>query len=149
MSQIQEIYTKLASEYDESTDKLFRKWFIRDAEYRRRAIRKLNLKKGGKILDIGCGTGRNFQFLQEKVGEKGNIVGLDLTLPMLRRAKEKMKKKRWKNVNLIQGDAAWLPFRRAFHAVAVHVLYELGSILSEGNERSIKSSCKRRQNGDS
>jgi len=117
MSEIQEIYAKLASEYDESAEKLFRKWFIRDTEYRKRAIRKLNLKKGGQILDIGCGTGWNFQYLQEKVGEKGNIVGLDLTLPMLRRAKERLKKKRWKNVNLIHGDAAWLPFRQAFHGV--------------------------------
>jgi len=117
MSEIRKIYAKLASEYDEAANKLFRRWFIRDAEYRRRVIEKLNLKEGNKVLDIGCGTGWNFEYLQKKIGEKGSIIGLDLTLQMLKKAKERIKKKRWKNVDLIQGDAAWLPLKQTFHAV--------------------------------
>ena len=39
---------------------------------RRRAAARLELRPGA-VLEIGCGTGRNFPFLQQAVGPSGKI----------------------------------------------------------------------------
>lgn len=132
MSEIREAYTKLASDYDEAVDNLFCKWFIKDAKYRRRLVEKLNLKEDNTVLDIGCGTGWNFEYLLEKIREDGCIVGLDLTLAMLRKAKERVKKNRWKNVELVQGDASRLPLRQIFDAVLSSYAMSLVSPYEKG-----------------
>ena len=56
-------------------------------DLRRRAAARLNLKQGDRVLEIGCGTGRNFPFLREAVGPAGEIYGVDLSRGMLRRAR--------------------------------------------------------------
>src|SRR6516164_3927039 len=32
---------------------------------RKRAVDQLKLRQGGKVLEVGCGTGRNFPFLRD------------------------------------------------------------------------------------
>jgi ubiquinone/menaquinone biosynthesis C-methylase UbiE len=48
------------------------------------------LKAGDTVVDIACGTGANFSFLQEKIGSNGRIVGVDFTDAMLTKAKERV-----------------------------------------------------------
>ena len=74
--------------------------------FRRRAARRLALQPGHRVLEIGCGTGRNFQFLQEAVGPRGRIYGVDLSAGMLAKARELCTQQQWSNVELVQGDAA-------------------------------------------
>jgi demethylmenaquinone methyltransferase/2-methoxy-6-polyprenyl-1,4-benzoquinol methylase len=73
---------------------------------RRRAAERLNLKPGDSVLEIGCGTGRNFPYLQEQVGPNGVIYGVDLSSGMLRRAQQLCARNGWRNVELTQADAA-------------------------------------------
>jgi ubiquinone/menaquinone biosynthesis C-methylase UbiE len=56
----------------------------------------------GRILDLGCGTGRNLPFLQ------AGAVGVDPALGPLRRAR-----RRAPGARLVQARAEALPFRRA------------------------------------
>jgi ubiquinone/menaquinone biosynthesis C-methylase UbiE len=72
---------------------------------RRRAAVRLNLKPGDRVLEIGCGTGRNFPFLREAVGSTGKLYGVDLSSGMLRRARELCRRERWTNVELTHCDA--------------------------------------------
>ena len=37
------------------------------------------------MLEIGCGTGRNFPYLRRQVGPTGMVYGVDLSAGMLRR----------------------------------------------------------------
>jgi len=77
---------------------------------RRRAAARLELRPGDRVLEIGCGTGRNFPFLQQAVGPSGKIYGVDLSAGMLRRARELCRRKGWTNIELTQCDAAdYLP----------------------------------------
>lgn len=80
--------------------------FFVPAEFRRRAAERLGLKPGDRVLEIGCGTGRNFPYLREAVGASGQIYGVDLSTGMLAKAQELCEQRQWSNVELTQEDAA-------------------------------------------
>lgn len=75
---------------------------------RKKAVEKLGLKRGGKVLEIACGSGRNFPYLVEAVGKEGQIIGFDSSQEMLDAAKQLCKRNGWDNITLVQGDAAQL-----------------------------------------
>lgn len=75
----------------------------------------------GTILDIGCGTGIQIKML-ERYSER--IIGVDISLKLLKKAKEKFKDK--SNIELILADACYLPFRDGSYDCA----YSYGEPLS-------------------
>ena len=90
-------YRRHAAEYDKG--KRF------SDRIRSNAIRRLDLKPGESVLDLGCGTGLSFDMLQQGVGPQGRIIGVELSPEMLEIAQEKVERNGWENVTLIQGDA--------------------------------------------
>ena len=70
------------------------------------AARRLAVKSGARVLEIGCGTGRNFPHLQQAVGSAGTIFGVDISFGMLAKARDLCTRERWRNVELTQCDAA-------------------------------------------
>ncbi len=72
------------------------------------AVKKLGIKKGDKVLEVACGSGRNFPYLVEEVGRDGFILGFDYSFEMLKAAKKLCEKKGWHNIVLVQGDAGKL-----------------------------------------
>ncbi|MDP9051794.1 MAG: methyltransferase domain-containing protein [Acidobacteriota bacterium] len=103
------IYRKRASRYDRSTLLLYLAGF-RHRAYRKRAIQSLALHPGDTVVDLGCGTGLNFTFLQDQVGPDGKIIGVDLTDAMLAQASELRRAHRWSNVELVQSDVTAYEF---------------------------------------
>ena len=83
---------------------------------RRETIDRLHLQPGQTVLDIACGTGRNFPLILEKIGSHGRLVGVDYTSDMLARDRDRVERKGWKNVELIQADAARINLERKFDA---------------------------------
>lgn len=73
---------------------------------RKTAAHCLDLKRGDRVVELGCGTGRNLPFLREAVGPRGKVYGVDLSAGMLAKASELQVHHRWDNVDLIQTDAA-------------------------------------------
>jgi len=55
------------------------------------SVSKLELKPGGRALDVCCGTGDFILPLRRAVGPTGRIVGVDFCLPMLEGAMEKFR----------------------------------------------------------
>ena len=53
-----------------------------------RMIRRLRLKKGMHVADLGCGTGFHARRMKQKVGHTGRVVCVDLQPEMLERARE-------------------------------------------------------------
>lgn len=45
--------------------------------------------RGAHVLDVGCGTGATTLAVARQVGERGAAVGVDLSAPMLARARER------------------------------------------------------------
>jgi ubiquinone/menaquinone biosynthesis C-methylase UbiE len=103
--EVRNIYRKRAENYD-FTVQLYRLLGFRMDSYREQAIESLHLNAGDTIVDIACGTGANFPLLQEKVGQGGKIVGVDFTDAMLAKARQRVEKQQWRNVELVRSDAA-------------------------------------------
>jgi len=85
---------------------LFDYLFFQPPGFRAKAADRLELRPGQHVLEIGCGTGRNLPFLSRAVGPLGRVYGVDLSPGMLARARELCQRNDWRNVELIEGDAA-------------------------------------------
>lgn len=59
---------------------------------------------GATILDIGCGTGLMLGRLRARVGPRGRVIGIDMTEPMLARARQRVVAGGWRNVELHCAD---------------------------------------------
>lgn len=74
----------------------------------REILKKISINVNDVMLDVGCGTG----ILFKHIGVLGSmIVGVDISLGALERAKRLIEKERLENVHLIRADADFLPFR--------------------------------------
>ena len=52
------------------------------------ALNKLNFNEEENVLDIGCGCGHTTLNIAKRIEPLGNVTGLDISEPMLERAKE-------------------------------------------------------------
>ncbi|HKR02849.1 MAG TPA: methyltransferase domain-containing protein [Pyrinomonadaceae bacterium] len=86
---------------------VFFEWlFLLPPGIRGRAVRRLELKPGDHVLEIGCGTGRNLAALAQAVGTEGQVYGVDLSEGMLNEARHLRARAGWRNVALKCADAA-------------------------------------------
>jgi ubiquinone/menaquinone biosynthesis C-methylase UbiE len=97
------LYELLAPVYDRASGE-----GVLYAVPRARAIELLNLAPGARVLDIACGTGRNHQAILERIGADGRLVGVDRSPRMLSRARDRVARHDWRNVQLVQSDATHL-----------------------------------------
>ena len=57
-----------------------------------RAIKTMDIKRGDKILDLGCGTGRNACIMAKYLSDNGEITGMDISSIMERQFNKKCAK---------------------------------------------------------
>jgi ubiquinone/menaquinone biosynthesis C-methylase UbiE len=85
---------------------LFDYLFFQPPGFRAKAADRLELRPGHHVLEIGCGTGRNLPFLSKAVGPQGRVYGVDISPGMLGRADALCRRNDWRNVELVECDAA-------------------------------------------
>jgi len=68
-----------------------------------------SIKEGETIIDLGSGGGLDCFLAANKVGEKGKVIGVDMTPEMLDRARENLKKSKHTNVEFRLGEIENLP----------------------------------------
>ena len=79
-------------------------------ERRVRAVNDLLLARsevaaGESVLEIGCGTGAATVPFAKAVGERGRVVGVDISEPMLAGARKRVAESGLGNISLVQADA--------------------------------------------
>lgn len=99
--------TTVSNRYDRIAHLIpfFDRLFFVPPNLRKDAARRLGLSHGDAVLEIGCGTGRNFPHLREAVGPEGRIYGVDISRGMLGKAQELCGGSGWSNVQLTECDA--------------------------------------------
>jgi SAM-dependent methyltransferase len=75
-------------------------------------LQQAGAKLGEHILDVGCGCGQTSLELAGRVGPQGSVIGLDISQPMLTRARERQKELAIANLEFIHADAQTYSFER-------------------------------------
>jgi len=70
-----------------------------------RALAVLAAKPGERIIDVGCGCGDTALAIARRVGASGRVLGIDISAPMLARARERAAKAGLANVAFEHADA--------------------------------------------
>ena len=109
------IYYELSHLYDMFFGRVFYPRIVR-------VIRSLGIEPGARVLEIGVGTGLALGAYPRHC----RVTGIDLAPDMLERARERVRRKGWGHIALMQGDALNLQFAddsfdyvMAFHVVSV------------------------------
>ena len=100
----------------------------RSAALRRFLVDSSGIKPGDQVLDICTGTGSVALMAGEAVeGHGGQVVALDFSHGMLKKARRKRVAKGRENVHLVQADVSRMPFAdKRFDCVTCsHAMYEL------------------------
>ncbi len=131
-----EIYRRRAGWYDVSANLYYLIGF-REAAYRKKAVAALRLQPGETVVELGCGTGLNFSYLQEAIGPTGRIVGVDLTDQMLKAAQGRVLRNGWSNVELVCADASLYEFPQRVDGVlstfALTLLPDYDAVIRRGS----------------
>jgi ubiquinone/menaquinone biosynthesis C-methylase UbiE len=87
---------------------------------RRKAVRRLRLKPGDRVLEVSVGTGTNVPLMAAETGATAWLVGLDISRAMLDVCRAKSTRLGIATT-LVEGEAAHLPFAdSSFDAVLHH-----------------------------
>jgi arsenite methyltransferase len=68
-----------------------------------------SLKEGETVLDLGSGAGFDAFLAAKRVGEKGKIIGVDMTPEMIEKARENAEKGGYENVEFRLSEIEHLP----------------------------------------
>ena len=99
------VFENISTRYDRLNDIIS---FNQHKSWRKKVMKRMQVKRGAKALDVCCGTGDWTLQLSKAVGNKGHVTGLDFSANMLKVAEEKCAL--INNIDLVQGNAMELPF---------------------------------------
>lgn len=76
----------------------------------RRLVERMNIAESAQVLDIGVGRGANLFPAAEKVGPRGQVIGIDLAANMVQETKAEIERRGISNATVLQMDAEHLTF---------------------------------------
>jgi SAM-dependent methyltransferase len=107
------------------------------------------LAAGERVLDLGCGAGTDSLVAAQMVGADGHVTGIDMTAPMLAKARAAAAEMGVANVEFVEAEAEQLPFGDASFDVVISngvidlipdkdaVFAELNRVLASGGRIQI------------
>jgi demethylmenaquinone methyltransferase/2-methoxy-6-polyprenyl-1,4-benzoquinol methylase len=102
-----------------------RRFSSKVANVRPEAVGLLRLGAGDVVVEAGCGTGRNFALILERIGPAGRIVGIDQSPEMLAEATRKLAANHWTNVELVQSPAQAAEIEGAADAILFYATHDI------------------------
>ena len=76
--------------YDNSVDWLFRSFYEDEHSIRERLVDKLEVKPSHRILEVGCGTGRDSFRIAKRLGADGKLFLQDLSRNMVQETRKRL-----------------------------------------------------------
>ena len=119
-AEAQALYDKISGWYDPLAGTWERRW--RDL-----GLKKLGVREGERVLEIGFGTGHTILTLAQSTGRSGKVYGIDLSPRMVGIAQDRVDEAGLsERVVLRCGDAAQLPFETGcFNVIFMSFTLEL------------------------
>ncbi len=77
----------------------------------RAALDQARVAAGARVLDVGCGAGHTTLEIGRRVGAEGSVLGIDISAPLLERARERARAAGLAQVSFEQADAQTEPLR--------------------------------------
>ena len=74
------------------------------------ALERARPSAAERVLDVGCGVGQTSLQLAARVGPTGSVLGVDISAPMLARARERASAEKLANVRFETADAQTFAF---------------------------------------
>jgi arsenite methyltransferase len=120
---------------------------------------------GERVVDVGCGAGIDSLIAAKKVGPEGRVIGVDMTLAMLEKARQAANETGLANVEFREGYAEALPVGEGWADVVISngvlnlmpdkaaVLEEMSRVLKPGGwlqigdilvQKAVPESAKRK-----
>jgi SAM-dependent methyltransferase len=115
------------------------------APHHRALMAAAGIAPGERVLDIGCGNGLTSRDAARAVGPSGEVLGVDLSGPMLARAALLAKEDGLGNVRFEQGDAQVQPFEADTYDLAISrfgVMFFLDPVAAFANTASALRSAR-------
>ncbi|MBT2642052.1 demethylmenaquinone methyltransferase [Bacillus sp. ISL-41] len=101
------VFEKIYENYDQMNSVIS---FQQHIKWRNDTMKKMDVQKGAKALDVCCGTADWTIALAEAAGKDGEVAGLDFSKNMLKIGEEKLEARNLDQATLIHGNAMELPF---------------------------------------
>jgi len=102
------------------------RWVTHQADFDQRLrplgdalIGRAAVRRGERVIDVGCGTGSTTMELAELVGPEGSVLALDLSQPMLALARRHSAEHGLDNVRFLCADAQSHRFELAAHDLLI------------------------------
>lgn len=92
---------------------------------RKAAVDHLDLIPGDRVLDMGCGTGSNFPYLVDRIGQTGEVVGVEISPEMASLARQLIAKNGWQNVTVLAEAAQTVELSGKFDALLIFAAHEV------------------------
>lgn len=78
-----------------------------------RLLKRAGISPGQQIVEIGSGTGATTMALAKQTGDKGSVLAIDVSRPLVDRARERARLARLNNITFLLADAQTLKFEPA------------------------------------
>jgi SAM-dependent methyltransferase len=101
-------------------------------QWRRELVARLAPRPGELILDVGCGTGRNFEQIQQWMGPSGRLIGIEQSPEMLAHAHALVQRHAWTNVELVCASAEEVAIPATADANVLRHVREGGRVVAGG-----------------
>jgi ubiquinone/menaquinone biosynthesis C-methylase UbiE/uncharacterized protein YbaR (Trm112 family) len=124
-----------AESYDTGLAWLFEAFRVDEEALRDSMVKLLELEHGARVLETGCGTGKDSMRILQRIGLGGTLYAQDLSIGMLRVARKKLAAVDG-TVEYVLSNASYLPFAddafdAAFHFGGINTFGERRRALSE------------------
>jgi ubiquinone/menaquinone biosynthesis C-methylase UbiE len=114
-------FTELAPRYEETMDRELEEfWGVGYREFVEQLIEIASIEEGDMVLDVATGTAYIPLALVDEIGATSQVVGLDITLAMLERGRERIEDTGSSScISLVCASAMHMPFVESVFDVAI------------------------------